>query len=127
MVANIERQFLKDDDAENIHYYFLEHRKNNAYLDMMVMQIIFVFIILLIVLLFHFLNVILPSMSLKNDLDLVKAIPYAVLIGGGIWLFWFHGKRRSDYNDFKTNSPGKDMTEALKMHKKQSNSDHPTT
>lgn len=126
MVANIERQFLNDDDAEKIHYYFLEHRENNAYLDMMVMQIIFVFIILLIVLLYHFLDVILPFLSPKNPFDFVKMIPYAVTIGGGIWLYWFHRKRRTDYNDFKRNSPGKDMTEALKTHRKPSNSDHPT-
>ncbi len=128
IVANIERQFLTgQDDAKEIHYYFLKHRTGNAYLDMMKMQVIFVLIILFIVLAYHFGDVILPTFSFKNSFDFSKTIPYVVLIGGGIFLIVFHYKRKKNYNEFKTNSPGKDMTALIANYNLPSNSDHVTS
>ncbi len=107
IIANIERQFLVDTDIEDIHYYFKSHRKNNAYLDMMLIQLFFILIISSIVVLYHFSKEVLPSLSPSNEFNLSKTIPYLVLIASGILLLLFHFKRRKNYNEFKKNSPGK--------------------
>ena len=126
IIANIERQFLEDNDAEEIHYYFLQHRKDNAYLAMMKLQIIFVSIILAIVLIYHLAAVVAPTFSFKNSFNLAQCLPYIVLSICTVWLLIFNGQRKKDYNTFRQNSPGKDMTTALATHQKPSNSDHKT-
>lgn len=123
IVANIERQFLVETDAEEIHYYFTKHRKDNAYIDMMLIQMVFVFIILGIVTMYHFSQSILPNLSLKNDFSFGKAMPYIILSITLLLLFVFHKKRINNFNTFKSHSPGKAM---VNQHQYQTNSDHAT-
>src|SRR5690606_32189481 len=106
-VANIEREFLLDSDARDIHYYFVNHRKNNAYLDMMIIQIVFILILLAIVLLYHFSEQVYPFISIDNPVFAsMKTVPYIVFLIGFFVLRYFHFKRVNDYNKFLENSPG---------------------
>jgi len=123
IVANIERQFLDVSDAAEIHYYFTKHRKNNAYLDMMLIQMLFVGLILLIITAYHFSESVLPTLSIDNKFDLKKSLPYLILIITLIALYLFHRKRIRDFNEFKTNSPGKILKDVPEF---RSNSDHVT-
>ena len=123
IVANIERQFLDVNDATEIHYYFTKHRKNNAYLDMMLIQMVFVGLILLIITVYHFNQSILHAFSFNNTFDLSKSLPYIILAITLISLYLFHRKRISDFNEFKSNSPGKTLEGVPEF---ESNSDHVT-
>jgi hypothetical protein len=123
MIANIERQFLLDSDTKDIHYYFKSHRKNNAYLDMMVIQICFILVLLLIIVLYHFWVQVWPFRCLEiKHFDLLKVVPYITLVIGSILLILFHRKRIKNYNEFKANSPGIEVGGSAY----DSNSDHIT-
>jgi hypothetical protein len=123
MVANIERQFLEPNDASEIHYYFIKHRDKNAFIDMMKIQMIFVLLILIIVVGYHYNEVVLPSLNPENDWDFLKISPYLILVTSSIILYKFYKKRIVNYNKFKTLSPGKPM---LIDEDIPSNSDHKT-
>lgn len=123
IISNIERQFLLDSDSKDIHYYFTKHRSNNAYLDMMVIQIIFVLVLLLIVIAYHFFIQVWPYRHLcLSHFDPIKSFPYFALIICVLWNLHFHFKRRRNYNDFKRESPGI----SISSQDVPSNSDHIT-
>lgn len=107
MVANIERQFLIQSDIMEVHHYFIEHRKNNKYLDMMKIQIGFVFLIFLIIIGYHFSDRVWCHLATTNDFSFERSMPYILLVISAISLLLFSGKRTNDYNDFKSKSPGK--------------------
>lgn len=123
IVANIERQFLLSTDSQHIHYYFTKHRKNNAYIDMMLIQIFFVIIIAFIILTYHFNERVLPNLNIKNDFSLARSIPYLVVLIVIILICYFNSKRKNDYNTFKSNSPGKIIDDTINI---PSNTDHKT-
>ena len=124
IIANIERQFLKESDANDIHFYFTKHRKDNAYIDMMLIQIIFVAILAFVILFYHFSVQVLPFMNLESsEFVPIKSIPYLVFIFVVWRLILFHKKRIRNYNSFKQNSPGIEITNSDGF---SSNSDHTT-
>ncbi len=124
IIANIERQFLKESDAIDIHFYFTKHRKNNAYIDMMIIQIIFVVILVCVVLIYHFSVEVLPFMKLEaSNFVPIKATPYLVFLISLVLLLSFHKKRIKNYNSFKDNSPGIEIKPPANF---DSNSDHKT-
>ncbi|WP_417364269.1 hypothetical protein [Galbibacter sp.] len=124
IIANIERQFLKESDAKEIHYYFTKHRKNNSYIDMMIIQIWFVIILLCVILVYHFSIQVLPYINLDcSNFSPIKATPYLVVLVGSIILFSFHRKRIENYNAFIKNSPGIKIGNSEDF---DSNSDHTT-
>ena len=123
IIANIERQFLLESDITEIHYYFQKHRKNNAYLDMMLIQIVFIILLLTSINLYHFFSQVQPFVGLENSVfSPIKSIPYFVLLVSMVFLLRFHFKRISNYNDFKKASPGKEIGGP----EIESNSDHKT-
>lgn len=107
IIANIERQFLLETDDTDIQFYFKAHRKNNKYLDMMLIQIFFIIILLLIIILYHFWIQVWPYAYLSiAHFDLIKATPYITLGISIILLQIFHRKRIKNYNTFREKSPG---------------------
>ena len=107
IIANIERQFLLESDLKDIHWYFANHRKNNAYLDMMLIQIIFIVLLASIIIFYHFSQRVLPGIhEPSKDFEFIRSIPYLISIICCLCLFLFHKKRISNYNDFVKNAPG---------------------
>lgn len=124
IIANIEKQFLLESDTRDIHNYFASHRRNNAYLDMMIIQIVFILILLGIVILYHFSVQVYPFIKMKNLVFApMKTVPYIVITIGSIVLKYFHKKRVNDYNNFLENSPGIEISNKGEV---DPNSDHKT-
>lgn len=124
IIANIERQFLNESDANDIHYYFTKHRSNNAYIDMMIIQIVFVVILLCVILIYHFSVQVLPYIHMEvSNFTPIKAMPYLVVLVVSILLIIFHKKRIKNYNSFKENSPGIQFENSDNF---ETNSDHTT-
>lgn len=110
IIANIERQFLVDNDEIEIHHYFTKHRPNNKYLDMMILQIAFIILLELIIILYHFNNEVLPFIKTENTVfSPGKMLPYLILIVVFFGLRYFHFKRIKNYNKFIEKSPGKSI------------------
>ncbi|SHG42181.1 hypothetical protein [Pedobacter caeni] len=124
IIANIERQFLLESDSKEIQHYFTKHRSGNTYIDMMLIQMVFVIIVVLLMFIYHTSQRVVSSFSLSNDIDYSKTMPTIVILTTIILAYLFHKKRIENYNTFVNNSPGKTMSPTTNI---PSDSDHITT
>lgn len=109
IIANIERQFLKETDLKEIQYYFGKHRDSNSIQTSLKIQLYFCWIIVFLFLLYHFINSLLPGFhsQLKwENIRFQKAVPYISLILGVYFVIVIKSKRIKDYKEFLANSPG---------------------
>ncbi len=107
IIANIERQFLLQDDLKNIHCYFGEHRKKNKMIDHLRIQFALGVTLAALVLTYHFFERVAPGFSAPlGNFDPTRALPY-LLSGASAWyLFRFKNKTKDKYDMFLKNSPG---------------------
>jgi hypothetical protein len=108
MVANIEREFLIKSDLVDIHFYFEKHRKDNEMISQFVIQFSFVIVILLIFLIFHFVDRVVPGFcSPIKTFEFFRALPYILTTIASIILYKFWNNRKTKYNEFEIKSPGR--------------------
>lgn len=108
MITNIEKQFLNKKDEKLIHYYFLSPRPFKM-LPYFKLQFIFILIVGILLILYHFFNFFLPLYKELNFCSLlVKSVifPYYIGIAGTIFLFLLHKAGENKYNEFNIKSPG---------------------
>jgi hypothetical protein len=108
MIANIERQFLRQSDLREIHYYWGKHRDKNSMLTHLRLQRLLALGIAGLVLGIHFAIIIVPLLQncfagsrLQNSLPWIFAV-----IGLLIWRR-SHKLAARKYEEFLHNSPGK--------------------
>jgi hypothetical protein len=107
IIANIERQFLKESDLREIHYYFGKHRPNNKMITHLRIQQTLGIGLGGLVLVYHFMVRIWPGMMLRSgSFDPVRTIPYLIAIAAFFYGRYVMKARDSDYQEFITNSPG---------------------
>jgi hypothetical protein len=107
MVANVEKDFLLKTDLINIHPYFNKHRENNKMISQFKIQFSLVIVILLIFLIFHFINRVCPGFcSPIKNFEFLRAMPYILVGIVGCILFIFWKDRIKEYNDFTKRAPG---------------------
>ncbi len=113
IIANIEREFLDQNDTQLIHFYFSAHRKDNKMIGHLKLQSYLAGGIGLIVLVYHFSDRIYPGFdSPLSSLDLQRALPYVVTIIS-IYVLRRHSEdRRKKYDEFLERSPGKEVVSA---------------
>jgi hypothetical protein len=113
MIANIERQFLKDTDKNEIHYYFTKHRPNNAMISHLKIQRLLALAVAALVLVFHFTVDILPAIqnSCIFELSILNLFPYIIALLSTLYCIKFQGKKNNNYLEFLANSPGREMDE----------------
>lgn len=106
IIANIERQFLSQEDLKQIHYYFGEHRSNKMIKHLRIQYALGIGV-MAIIMGFHFSARVWPNVNAPGaKFEFLRALPYLVLIGTGIFLLWLKGNRDDSYTEFKRNSPG---------------------
>lgn len=107
IIANIERQFLRPTDLEEIHYYFGKHRAKTSMLTHLRIQHVLGTLVLALTIAFHFVVRVVPGFrSSWVDLDLIRALPYAVGLAVGVLLIQLRNDRRTAYANFIRESPG---------------------
>lgn len=109
IIANIERQFLRQSDLKHIHYYFGEHRSNSMLTHLRIHKTMGIFIGLLIVLHHLFTEVIkvIPKINAKPEAFRYGIIfPYVAIIIASIWVAGIRKQRIDSYSEFLKNSPG---------------------
>jgi hypothetical protein len=110
IIANIERQFLKKSDLQEIQYYFGAHRSKHAMIRYIRIQWILGVFIGITVLLFHLFSVVFKSFpnwnNIKSDFHLSMILPYIVGIAITVFVFYFKRNREKSYSEFVKNSPG---------------------
>ena len=108
MIANIERQFLKKEDAQQIHYYFTSHRPRNGMITHLQIQVALGVGVSGLVLIFHFLTRVLPGLSAPlANFDIQRALPYVTFLVTVGYIWYIRGHRNRSYEEFLYNSPGK--------------------
>ena len=108
IISNIERQFLRESDLQDIHYYFGAHRsrKNRMVTHLRIQSALGVGIALLM-LLFHFAERVLPGLGQPiGEFDPSRALPYITALGAAGFCLWLTNDRRRAYEVFLENSPG---------------------
>jgi hypothetical protein len=107
IIANIERQFLRQSDLRDIHYYFGEHRRTGAMITHLEIQFGLALAIAVLVLTYHFVTIVAPTLSFGAPVRWLSTLPWIGAIALlGVW--WFSSKRAKDrYANFLRNSPGK--------------------
>jgi hypothetical protein len=106
IIANIERQFLRRSDLQEIQYYFGAHRRSGAMITHLRIQLWLAAAVFL-VLLIHFVTVIIPVYQHTKEGTGLTALPWGVALFGAItWRYWYD-RAKSRYETFLRNSPGK--------------------
>jgi hypothetical protein len=113
IISNIERQFLKQTDLNDIHYYFGEHRDKNAIQTSLKIQLYLAWGIILVFSIYHFFTRIYPGFKLNSEeftIEWIRVIPYTtLLVFYFILVRWIKKKREKNYLEFLQNSPGIDI------------------
>lgn len=107
MITNIERQFLLDSDAGDVHYYFARHRPGNKMITHFRIQCWFSASVAALLLVWHFAERVVPRWEWGGSFDLSRAAPYIVLGVGAIGLLRLRSQRNTSYGEFLKNSPGR--------------------
>lgn len=106
IIANIERQFLKNSDQRDIHYYFGKHRPKNSMISHLRIQMYLGIAIGLLVMLSNFIEKIVPIICKTSIFELQNLLPWLVFGIGVIVLYNSHKKSVGKYSEFLENSPG---------------------
>ncbi len=107
IIANIERQFLKQSDIKDVHYYFGEHRsKKNPMLTHMRIQWVLGIFISVIVLLYHLSTRVISAFQPTNTLCIEMAFPYITALVTFVLVLILRNKRIKSYENFRRISPG---------------------
>lgn len=109
MIANIERQFLRDGDQREIHYYFGEHRPNNVMISHLRIQRALGLAVGGLVLATHFGLVIFPTMCKGAGFSYAHLMPWIIAAAGGIICMKTAQSNGKKYAEFLKNSPGREV------------------
>lgn len=116
IITNIERQFLFPTDAEDIHFYFVGHRKNRSEKVLVrhfEIHAAMVVALWLLIIGFHFYTRVLPGLGLSlENFSFTRAIPYIVTLIAFKYCAHVISKSRADDEELHRKSPGKTIVTA---------------
>jgi len=118
IIANIERQFLNEDDSEQIHFYFTAHRPAKM-VPHFQLQYWFLIMMALCLLLYYSTAKLLPffkkfpNPSISHYIFSSVYFPYITAMIGILFICYFRNKNIEKYNEFKKLSPGKPFTKKI--------------
>lgn len=108
IIANIEREFLRQEDLKGIHYYFGAHRPKNRMITHLKLQMTLGLGLAAVVLVYHLFVRVLPGFTSGIDaFDASRSLPYIVTVGSLVWVRHVRKARDADYQEFLRNSPGR--------------------
>lgn len=108
IIANIERQFLDNQDKHHIQYYFVKHRTDkNKMITHLRIQSSLGIAIAILVLYFHFATRVFPGIIHElSQFDPARALPYLIFGASALYCRKLQLKGRDSYQNFLANSPG---------------------
>lgn len=102
IIANIEKQFLKESDIQFIHFYFGKHRPKNKMISHLKIQYIFAIAIALLAIFNHLYT----EISNICSCNLFSLLPYVTAVICILWLYNFKKDTDVKYKEFVSLSPG---------------------
>lgn len=120
--ANIERQFLYQEDEKEIHHYFKKHSNKYSVIDSLKINLVIVIFISVILLIYHFVYRILPyctdSNGVQNCTCFTIFLPYlSIAVLYCCLVQPTKVKRENDYDNFIEKSPGINFDEMPRKEK----------
>lgn len=113
IITNIERQFLKPSDSEEIHYFFATHRRARSkknLIEHLQIQMAMAIGLWIILIGYHFHQRILPGLgSTLVHFEFVRSIPYVMSLVCVGYCYLVARDRKRDYKKLLEKSPGKDI------------------
>jgi hypothetical protein len=114
IITNIERQFLRQSDRREIHFFFAKHRDERSSKKRLVahfrIQWAMVAFLWIILIGYHFYQRVLPDFgSTLDHFEFVRSIPYLVSVICVVCCYWFARSRAEDYADLEKESPGQEV------------------
>lgn len=110
IIANIERQFLEQEDTGNIHYYFSKHPKDNKMISHLQIQLGLSIGLTAIVVMYHLSTRVYPGFeSSWYYFEPERGMPYLLLTGAILYLRSIHKGKNERYREFLEKSPGKQV------------------
>ena len=107
IITNVERLFLKAEDAELVHYFFTNHRDSGKHAEHFRIQLCLSSVVCLLVLVYHFFERVRPGFSLPwSNFQLSRAIPYALALAVLSALVCLHLRFKGKDQELKSRSPG---------------------
>ena len=107
IIANIERQFLRQSDLKEIHYYFGAHRPGNKLLDQLRLQVMLAAVVGLIFLGYHFQVRVAAGLKAPfSNFEWPRALPYIAAFITFAGLYRNRARLNRKYAEFLENSPG---------------------
>lgn len=111
IITNIERQFLKPSDREEIHYFFTTHRGERSEATLIKhLQIQFAMAASLWIMLvaYHLYQRVIPGLGAPmSNFEFARSIPYVVSAACVLYCWRVWKDRRDDYRKLVERSPGK--------------------
>lgn len=105
IIANIEQQFLRQDDGGEMKSFFSENQPKGVYMSHCIQRALGISVAVL-VLGFQFYETILPILLKQSKFEIFNAAPWIIAACGGlIWAIKAHSNVKK-YNEFIKNSSG---------------------
>lgn len=119
IIANIERQFLKESDLKDIQCYFGKHRKGNKMIGHLSIQFGLGVLLLFIIIYYHFTERVLPGLDEPfSNFEPIRCIPYIILVLSLLRVRKIKIDRKESYEVFLADSPGIEInTEGIEYRK----------
>src|SRR6185437_4233648 len=95
IIANIERQFLRQSDLREIHYYFGRHRKTGSLITHLEIQICLAVGVGLLLLVTHLFTVVIPVWQKSKEGTGLTYLPWAAALAG-VAVWWWSRKRAAE-------------------------------
>lgn len=105
IIANIERQFLRQTDLREIHYYFGAHRDKLSILTHFRLQAFLAIGVGVLAIGVHISEVLVAAAS--HSFEIQNLLPLVTFIVGAVVLLWIRDRSQNRYAEFLTYSPGK--------------------
>lgn len=110
IIANIEKQFLRQSDLKDIHYYFAKHREPGRMIMHLRIQWCFAVGVGLTVLFFHFTARVASGFGAPwRNFEPVRALPYIIAIVVISIVAWIRRLSHRKYTEFLDRSPGREV------------------
>lgn len=112
IIANIERIFLKESDARDIHYYFISHRKSGSMLTHLKIQLILAVSVAMFVLIAQFRTELYEMIWGKTAFRWMSLLPAGLAAAGFFYVWDLYNTMNVKYREFVNKSPGAEINNA---------------
>ena len=124
IIANIERQFLREEDLRHIHHYFAGHVSAKHVVRHLQIQLAFGIGVGLTILVHHFLMRVLPALQYRFLWEAEIAMPYIAALASIVYLSHFRRRTVNAQRELLEKEPGAQLSDGEVAREATANASH---